>query len=77
MTDRQNISLQIEGMTCDTCATHLRKALSAVAGVSTVDLPDWRAAGRSCWPTRTFPTTSSSRLSRPPATAPLSANDGR
>ena len=44
MTDRQNISLQIEGMTCDTCATHLRKALSAVAGVSTVELPDWRAA---------------------------------
>lgn len=44
MADQQNIVLQIEGMTCDGCAAHVRKALSGVARVSEVQLPDWRAA---------------------------------
>ena len=44
MTDQQNILLQIEGMTCDGCASHVRKALSGVAGVSEIEVPDWRAA---------------------------------
>jgi mercuric reductase len=44
VTDQQNILLQIEGMTCDGCAAHVRKALSGIAGVSEVELPDWRAA---------------------------------
>jgi len=44
VTEQQNILLQIEGMTCDACAAHVRKALTAVAGVSDVELPDWRAA---------------------------------
>lgn len=44
MADRQTILLQIKGMTCDGCATHVRTALSGVAGVSEIELPDWRAA---------------------------------
>ena len=76
MTDRQNISLQIEGMTCDTCATHLRKALSAVA-VSTVELADWRAARAELLADAYVSDDLIVKAVRPPATAPLSANDGR
>lgn len=43
MADRQQITLQIEGMTCDGCAGHVRKALSDVDGVHEVRLPTWQA----------------------------------
>lgn len=40
-TDRE-IALNVTGMTCDACATHVRDALRGVAGVRHVELPDWR-----------------------------------
>ncbi|MEW6296486.1 MAG: mercury(II) reductase [Thermodesulfobacteriota bacterium] len=43
MAERQQITLQIEGMTCDGCAGHVRKALTNVDGVHEVRLPTWQA----------------------------------
>lgn len=43
MAERQQITLQIEGMTCDGCAGHVRKALAGVDGVYEVRLPTWQA----------------------------------
>lgn len=43
MSNRQQIIVQIEGMTCDGCAAHVRKALSAIDGVGEVRLPSWQA----------------------------------
>lgn len=43
MAERQQITLQIEGMTCDGCAGHVRKALANVDGVHEVRLPTWQA----------------------------------
>jgi mercuric reductase len=42
MAERQQITLQIEGMTCDGCAGHIRKALAEVDGVHEVRLPTWQ-----------------------------------
>ena len=40
MTDK--ITLDIRGMTCDDCASHVRQALKGVEGVQTVVVPGWR-----------------------------------
>jgi mercuric reductase len=41
----EEIELEIGGMTCPSCATHVTKALQAVAGVADVHVPGW-ATGR-------------------------------
>ncbi len=40
---KHRIELRIEGMTCDSCAVHVRKALGSVAGVISVNLESWQA----------------------------------
>jgi len=41
----QRIELEVRGMTCDSCALHVTKALQGVGGVSQVHVPGW-ASGR-------------------------------
>ncbi len=41
----QQIELEVRGMTCDSCALHVTKALRGVEGVSQVHVPGW-ASGR-------------------------------
>lgn len=41
----QQIKLEVRGMTCDSCALHVTKALQGVEGVSQVHVPGW-ASGR-------------------------------
>ncbi|MHA1136725.1 MAG: mercury(II) reductase [Candidatus Thorarchaeota archaeon] len=46
MEDKQKkdeIELKIEGMTCDSCATHVISALQKVDGVALVELPSWKS----------------------------------
>jgi mercuric reductase len=43
MTDRIQMTLQVEGMTCDGCARHVTRALEAVPGVKEARVPAWRA----------------------------------
>lgn len=38
---KQEIVLNVEGMTCDACAEHVRRALESVPGVSGVQVPGW------------------------------------
>ena len=44
MTDRVQITLDVQGMTCDGCAAHVKNALEKVAGVEDVKVPTWQAA---------------------------------
>jgi mercuric reductase len=44
MTDRVQITLDVHGMTCDGCASHVEKALRGVGGVEEAAVPSWRAA---------------------------------
>jgi mercuric reductase len=44
MTDRTQITLDVQGMTCEGCASHVEKALRGVAGVHDAKVPSWRAA---------------------------------
>lgn len=39
----KQIDLEIQGMTCNNCATHVQHALSEVPGVLDVNLPGWQA----------------------------------
>ncbi|MGB9775312.1 MAG: mercury(II) reductase [Anaerolineae bacterium] len=39
---KEQIKLRIEGMTCDGCAAHVRRALEGVDGVRSVVIPNWR-----------------------------------
>ncbi len=39
----KQIDLEIQGMTCNNCATHVQHALSEVPGVLEVNLPGWQA----------------------------------
>jgi len=39
----KNINLEIQGMTCNNCATHVRHALSEVPGVLEINLPGWQS----------------------------------
>ena len=43
MTTKQQIQLNIQGMTCLSCATHLTEALKEVAGVDEVNVPGWES----------------------------------
>lgn len=42
--ERIQITLEVQGMTCDGCASHVEKALRGVAGVYDAKVPSWRAA---------------------------------
>ncbi len=44
MRPRQEVVLDVSGMTCAACARHVREALEAVPGVISAEVPDWRAA---------------------------------
>lgn len=41
--DKQQVEMQIRGMTCDGCRHHVLQALEALDGVFEVQIPDWRA----------------------------------
>ncbi|MCI0395249.1 MAG: mercury(II) reductase [Chloroflexi bacterium] len=43
MTQLETVELNIQGMTCDSCATHVAKALQNVPGVKEVNVPGWRS----------------------------------
>ncbi len=43
MAEQQKIDLQVEGMTCDSCAVHVTKALEGVAGVVEANVPGWQS----------------------------------
>jgi mercuric reductase len=43
MTDCMQITLGVQGMTCDGCASHVQKALGSVPGVEEATVPSWRA----------------------------------
>lgn len=44
MAEQERIHLRVEGMTCDTCARHVTRALERVPGVVAVDVPGWQSA---------------------------------
>lgn len=41
--EMQEIMLDVRGMTCDSCAVHVSRALGKVSGVSDVDVPGWQS----------------------------------
>src|SRR5574341_2411631 len=46
MTDKnvwQEITLEVRGMTCESCATHVEKALRSVPGVDEARVPGWQS----------------------------------
>jgi mercuric reductase len=43
MVGKQHITLHVEGMTCESCARHVREALLSIAGVDDVQVSDWRS----------------------------------
>ena len=43
MSEQQRILLCVEGMTCDSCADHVLRALKGVPGVIEVDVPGWQS----------------------------------
>lgn len=43
MEQMQIVELRINGMTCDSCRTHVEHALQSVAGVETVEVPGWKS----------------------------------
>ncbi len=44
MAEQVQVTLEVQGMTCDGCARHVESALRRVAGVETATVPTWRAA---------------------------------
>lgn len=40
---QQEITLDVRGMTCDSCAMHVTKALHLIPGVKNVDVPGWQS----------------------------------
>jgi mercuric reductase len=44
MADRVQITLDIQGMTCDGCASHVENALRGIAGVEAAAASSWRTA---------------------------------
>ncbi len=44
MSELQHIRLRVEGMTCDSCAAHVTRALQSVPGVIEVQVPGWQSA---------------------------------
>jgi mercuric reductase len=43
MADRVQLTLDVQGMTCDGCARHVESALKGVAGIAEVTVPTWQA----------------------------------
>ena len=43
MAEKTNIELDIEGMTCDSCATHVESALKNIPGVDNASVPGWES----------------------------------
>lgn len=43
MARKEEIVLDVEGMTCDACAAHVRRALEAVPGVAAAQVPGWES----------------------------------
>ncbi len=43
MGERVQVTLEVQGMTCDGCAAHVEKALRRVVGVGEAKVPTWRA----------------------------------
>ncbi len=43
MSRQAEIQLAVRGMTCDSCASHVVKALQSVPGVQSAVVPDWKA----------------------------------
>lgn len=43
MAERVQVTLQVEGMTCDGCARHVTRALQGVAEVENAQVPTWQA----------------------------------
>ena len=43
MTRQKELELDIQGMTCESCATHVEKALKSVPGVVDVSVPGWES----------------------------------
>ncbi len=46
MTNQEHLVLTIEGMTCDSCAVHVEKALRSVAGVKEAEVPEGWQSGK-------------------------------
>ncbi|MBI3910821.1 MAG: cation transporter [Armatimonadetes bacterium] len=44
MPELEELDLTVRGMTCDSCAVHVAKALKSVPGVKSVDVPGWQSA---------------------------------
>ncbi len=43
MVDRTQLTLRVEGMTCDGCARHVTEALKSVPGVEEVTVSSWQS----------------------------------
>lgn len=43
MSKLQELELTVRGMTCDSCAVHVTKALKSVQGVKDADVPGWQS----------------------------------
>lgn len=44
MSELQELELTVRGMTCDSCAVHVTKALKSVQGVKGAEVSDWQSA---------------------------------
>lgn len=44
MGEIETIQLEVRGMTCDSCAVHVTRALESVPGVLAVEVPGWQSA---------------------------------
>ncbi|MEX0788970.1 MAG: mercury(II) reductase [Anaerolineales bacterium] len=44
MAELEELELTVRGMTCDSCAVHVREAMEGVAGVREVDVPGWKSS---------------------------------
>src|SRR6266849_3542450 len=43
MAEMEQIELDVRGMTCDSCAVHVTKALKSVGGVQDAEVPGWQS----------------------------------
>jgi mercuric reductase len=44
MAQYKKLSLDVRGMTCATCPNHVERALRQIAGVKSVDIPNWQSS---------------------------------
>ena len=43
MSEKNNLEFDVRGMTCESCAHHVERALKSVDGVAEVDIPGWES----------------------------------